>query len=149
HQRLRARVEHPDPWMRAMLCALVAMLETVRGRARLSLEYAKDSLAGFRALGDVWGRCQASAQVTDVRRFDDVGRTWALLEEGVRLAEGHGLSGLALSFRLRRAQTRLDTGEVAAAEEDLELLEAEGLPAQAEPRTVHRMVRIQLLRERG
>lgn len=149
HRRLRAQVDHPDPWMRSMVGSLLALLEVIRGRARLSMEYAEDSLTGFRALGDVWGECQALGQATDVYRFGDAERTSALLDQGVHLAERHGLEGLAENFRLRRAQGRIDSGGLAAAEEDLRFLETEGFPPETEPRVLCRMVWIQLLRERG
>lgn len=149
HQRLRAALEHSDPWIRAMVGALLAVLETIRGRVGLSREYAEASLAGFRALGDVWGRCQALAQVADARRYDDGERVLRLLDESTHLAVEGGLTGMASNLRLRRAQVRIDLGEFAAAEEELRVLERESRLPGVEAGVLHHMVRIQLLRERG
>lgn len=122
YERLVAAVEQDDPWMRAMVRLLLALLDVLSGRVGRSMERASTALEEFRACGDTWGQCQALAQAADSQRFGDLRRCGELLDEGMRLAEGTALRGMAAMFRVRRAQVLTDLGELEAARRDLRVL---------------------------
>ncbi|CAL9590221.1 hypothetical protein SUDANB121_05241 [Nocardiopsis dassonvillei] len=123
-KRITRALETSDPWMRAMVCTLLSLVDTLVGRFDAALEHAGAALEGFRALGDAWGVCQALAQAVDSHRFNDLERSGELLEEGIALADSQGLEGMAAVFRVRRAQVLIDRGDLGRARTELDRLAA-------------------------
>ncbi|MDT0329632.1 AfsR/SARP family transcriptional regulator [Nocardiopsis lambiniae] len=147
--RIARALDGPDPWMRAMVRLLLSLADALSGRLPSALEQATEALEGFRALDDAWGQCQALAQVIDVRRYDDLDHCRELMAEGILLAEGRSLEGMAGVFRIRRAQIHIDRGDLVAARADLDLASAAGGPAQPEHRVLLLLAEAQWERERG
>ncbi|MFE1103058.1 BTAD domain-containing putative transcriptional regulator [Nocardiopsis alba] len=136
-----------DPWTRALLYLMTAMLDATFGEIGRSRERAGLALEGMRALGDVWGQCNALAQLVDVCFHTDPERCGDLLSEGIGLAERSGLKGIVALFRILRAQTLVELGRIASAEEDLETVT--GTPLEKEHLVTFRMTRVMWLQAAG
>ncbi|WP_306369812.1 BTAD domain-containing putative transcriptional regulator [Nocardiopsis sp. CC223A] len=119
-KRIARVLDGSDPWMHAMACTLLSLVDTLVGRFDSALERADTALEEFRAVGDGWGVCQALAQAADLYRFVDRGHSAELLEEGVALADSQGLEGMAAVFRVRRAQALIDRGDLDPARAELD-----------------------------
>ncbi|WP_433700660.1 ATP-binding protein [Nocardiopsis sp. CA-288880] len=149
YERLAAALDQPDPWMRAMVRVLLSLLDAVTGHTGESAGKAEAALEEFRACGDAWGACQALAQLVDVYRFEDLERCRELLTDGMRLASESGLTGMAAVFRVRRAQTLTDLGELDAARRDLGALSDFEDPVQDEHRVLLSLAEAHWLGEAG
>ncbi|WP_017572640.1 AfsR/SARP family transcriptional regulator [Nocardiopsis halotolerans] len=147
YARLTAAANQPDPWMRAMVRLLLSLFDAISGHVGPSLERATAALEEFRARGDTWGQCQALVQVVDTHRFGDLERCRELLTEGIRMAGDAGLDAMAAMFRVRRAQTLTDLGDLEAAHHDLRALRASGKPIEKEHMVLLRLTEAQWLRE--
>ena len=148
----RARAEmalqgQEDPWTRAMVYLSLSMLDAIFGDAARSRARAEIALSTMRECGDVWGQCNALAQLVDATMATDLRRSRALLQEGIDLAEGSGLDGLGGLFRTLMAQILVELGDTDGAALELERIQAE--TAQDEHRVTHHMIRIHWMQATG
>lgn len=148
----RARAEaalqgQEDPWSRAMVYLSLSMLDAVFGDAPRSRERAEIALSTMRECGDVWGQCNALAQLVEATVATDLERSRDLLQEGIDLAEGAGLNRLGGLFRTLMAQILVELGDTEGAALELEGLRAE--TAEHEYRVTHHMTRIHWMQATG
>ncbi|SIO89945.1 BTAD domain-containing putative transcriptional regulator [Nocardiopsis sp. JB363] len=148
----RVRVEaalrrHEDPWVRAMMYLSVSILDAVFGDAPRSRERAEIALSTMRECGDVWGQCNALAQLVDTTAATDLQRSRELLQEGIDLAEGSGLERLGGLFRTLMAQVLVELGDVEGAALVFERVREETV--EDEHLVTHRMTRIHWLQATG
>ncbi|WP_116247129.1 BTAD domain-containing putative transcriptional regulator [Nocardiopsis sp. FIRDI 009] len=148
-ERVERAADQEDPWMRAMVLLMTALLDGVFGDAKRSVERALEAREGFRAVGDSWGELQALIQLSDVRRFDDPERCRVLLGDGIGLAGRAGLTSIAMVFRVKRARILIDLGELEAARRDLESVAEHGPPREDDHVVIVRLAEAELLREAG
>ena len=148
----RARAEaalqgQEDPWTRAMVYLSLSMLDAIFGDATRSRARAEIALSTMRECGDVWGQCNALAQLVDATMATDLERSRALLQEGIDLAEGSGLDGLGGLFRTLMAQILVELGDTDGAALELERLQAD--TSEDEHRVTHHMTRIHWMQATG
>lgn len=122
---MRAFGDHEDPWARAtgLLMGGIGEFEYGRGRARAAEGWLREALAGYRALGERWGLSLTLYWLSlAAENRGDAAEALALLEEAAELA---GLLGglesvpVPLMLRMRLAQLRARTGDLAGAEQEL------------------------------
>ncbi|MEU6149150.1 BTAD domain-containing putative transcriptional regulator [Actinosynnema sp. NPDC047251] len=81
-----ARLDHPDPWTRAMLWAVRGALRENVGDMAGAREDIEVAITGFREVGDRFGLSQALTGVAEARlAFGDAQGARAALEESVRM----------------------------------------------------------------
>ncbi|MEU6432329.1 BTAD domain-containing putative transcriptional regulator [Microbispora sp. NPDC046973] len=123
---MRAFGDHEDPWARAtaLLMGGIGEFEYGRAGARAAEAWLREALAGYRALGERWGLSLTLYWLSlAAENRGDAAEALALLEEAAELA---GLIGgleavpVPLMLRVRLAQLRARTGDVAGAERELE-----------------------------
>ncbi|WP_067974174.1 ATP-binding protein [Nocardiopsis trehalosi] len=117
--RLDAARGSADPWLRAAAATFAGLVHLAAGTVAPARDLLTDGLAGFRALGDRWGTCQALMIVAELVGMDDPDRERELLTEGVRLVDELGLKEMSAVLRGRRALNRAARGEIEAARRDL------------------------------
>ncbi|MFE3461768.1 BTAD domain-containing putative transcriptional regulator [Nocardiopsis aegyptia] len=139
-ERLERAVEQPDPWMGATVRLLLALVDSLYGRADRAMASITAALEGYRACADLWGQCQAVLQMVEAVRYEDLDRCLELLDEGLEKAGRAGLSGNVAAFRLRRAQVRTETGDLEGAREDLDVLLGVDIAIEDEHMIMLRMV---------
>ncbi|MEV4460495.1 BTAD domain-containing putative transcriptional regulator, partial [Microbispora sp. NPDC049633] len=122
---MRAFGDHEDPWARATALLMGGIAEFEYGGAGAGAAEARlrAALAGYRALGERWGLSLALYWLSLVaENRGDAAEALTLLEEAAELA---GLIGgmeaipVPLMLRVRLAQLRARTGDLAGAEREL------------------------------
>ncbi|MEU6409261.1 BTAD domain-containing putative transcriptional regulator [Microbispora sp. NPDC046933] len=121
----RAFGDHEDPWARAtaLLMGGIGEFEYGRAGAGAAEAWLREALAGYRALGDRWGLSLTLYWLSlAAENRGDAAEALTLLEEAAELA---GLVGgmeaipVPLMLRVRLAQLRARTGDLAGAEREL------------------------------
>ncbi len=122
---MRAFGDHEDPWARAtaLLMGGIGEFEYGRAGARAAETWLREALAGYRALGERWGLSLTLYWLSlAAENRGDAAEALTLLEEAAELA---GLIGgveavpVPLMLRVRLAQLRARTGDLAGAEREL------------------------------
>ncbi|MGI5158115.1 BTAD domain-containing putative transcriptional regulator [Microbispora sp. CA-102843] len=122
---MRAFEDHEEPWARAtaLLMGGIGEFEYGRAGARAAEAWLREALAGYRALGERWGLSLTLYWLSlAAENRGDAGEALTLLEEAAELA---GLIGgmeavpVPLMLRVRLAQLRARTGDLAGAELEL------------------------------
>ncbi|MEU8171456.1 BTAD domain-containing putative transcriptional regulator [Microbispora hainanensis] len=122
---MRTFGDHADPWARAtgLLMGGIGEFEYGRAGARAAEPWLRAALAGYRALGERWGLSLSLYWLSlAAENRGDAAEALTLLEEAAELA---GLLGgmeavpLPLMLRVRLAQLRARTGDLAGAEREL------------------------------
>ncbi|KOX10327.1 transcriptional regulator [Nocardiopsis sp. NRRL B-16309] len=139
-ERLERAVDQPDPWMGATVRLLLALIDSLYGRADRAMASTTAALEGYRACADLWGQCQAVLQMVEAVRYQDLERCLELLDEGMDQARRAGLTGNVAAFLLRRAQIRTETGDLDGARADLDALVGVDIAVQDEHVIMLRMV---------
>ncbi|WP_051393131.1 BTAD domain-containing putative transcriptional regulator [Glycomyces arizonensis] len=131
-----ARLDHPDPWTRAMLRVMRAMALEDRGEMTAMREDLRRAVAGFRGVGERFGLQQALAWLGQADlMFGDTAAGSAALEEAIALQRTLSPGTAAVRNRTVAAGARLMEGRVDAARAELEAIvddaESEGEHPQA------------------
>ncbi|MEU7890330.1 BTAD domain-containing putative transcriptional regulator [Microbispora bryophytorum] len=122
---MRAFGDHEDPWARAtaLLMGGIGEFEYGRAGARAAEGWLREALAGYRALGERWGLSLALYWLSlAAENRGQAAEALTLLEEAAELA---GLLGgmeavpVPLMLRVRLAQLRARTGDLAGADREL------------------------------
>ncbi|MBD3148502.1 BTAD domain-containing putative transcriptional regulator [Microbispora bryophytorum] len=122
---MRAFGDHEDPWARAtaLLMGGIGEFEYGRAGARAAEGWLREALAGYRALGERWGLSLALYWLSlAAENRGEAAEALTLLEEAAELA---GLLGgleavpVPLMLRVRLAQLRARTGDLAGADREL------------------------------
>ncbi|WP_182903774.1 BTAD domain-containing putative transcriptional regulator [Microbispora sp. H10830] len=122
---MRAFGDHEDPWARAtaLLMGGIGEFEYGRAGAGAAEAWLREALTGYRALGERWGLSLTLYWLSlAAENRDDAAEALTLLEEAAELA---GLIGgvdavpVPLMLRVRLAQLRARTGDLAGAEREL------------------------------
>ncbi|MBE3015705.1 winged helix-turn-helix domain-containing protein [Microbispora sp. NEAU-D428] len=122
---MRVFADHEDPWARAtaLLMGGIGEFEYGRAGARAAEARLREALAGYRALGERWGLSLTLYWLSlAAENRGEAAEALTLLEEAAELA---GLVGgleavpVPLMLRVRLAQLRARTGDLAGAEREL------------------------------
>lgn len=120
-QALRRNLSHPDPWARAFLQLLTAVIAENAGdldEARLALPAALD---GFRELGERWGTAMALSMLGAVRSLDgEVAGAIAAFEEAMRLMGELNATDDVTFVLVRLSGLRRRAGDLPGARADAE-----------------------------
>ncbi|MFG3255363.1 BTAD domain-containing putative transcriptional regulator [Streptomyces sp. NPDC048172] len=130
---IEARLDHPDPWTRAMLRLMRAAFRENKGYAaglREDLDAAAD---GFRSVGDRWGLAMSLTQLGEYQALTgEIEESRAALEEALRLMRELRARNDIGQLRVRLAELDARAGCTGAARAELtDLLRAalrEGVP---------------------
>ncbi|MEV0679169.1 BTAD domain-containing putative transcriptional regulator [Actinosynnema sp. NPDC050436] len=114
-----ARLDHPDPWTRAMLWAVRGAARENSGDMAGAREDIEVAIAGFREVGDRFGLSQSLTGVADARlAFGDAEGAEAALEESVRLLRELDPDDDAGQERVQLAWARALRGDVERAKQE-------------------------------
>ena len=141
-ERLERAVDQPDPWMRATVRLMLALIDSLHGRADRAVASITAALEEYRACADLWGQCQAVLQMVEAVRYQDLERCLELLDEGLDMAGRAGLAGNVAAFLLRRAQIRTEIGDLDGAREDLDAVVGVDVAVEDEHLVMLRMAEV-------
>ncbi len=114
-------LEHPDPWGRAAIMLMVAVLADNEGDFSVTEELIPKSLAAFEELGDRWGIGTASSQMAEIRRSrGDLDGAVELLERARRMMIELLVTDDEAQALVRIAQLRMEQDDLPGARRDLE-----------------------------
>ncbi|MBW4718276.1 BTAD domain-containing putative transcriptional regulator [Saccharothrix obliqua] len=118
-----ARLDHPDPWTRAMLRVVAGAARENVGDMRGAREDLETAIAGFREVGDRFGLSQALTAVAEAHlAFGRPELAVAALEESVALLREVDDTDDATHERILLVHARIQLGELARAEEECRVL---------------------------
>jgi ATP/maltotriose-dependent transcriptional regulator MalT len=114
-------LEHPDPWGRAAITLMIAVLADNEGDFPVTEELIPKALAAFEELGDRWGIGTASSQMAEIRRtHGDLDGAVELLQRARRMMIELLVTDDEAQALVRIAQLRMEKGDLAGARRDLE-----------------------------
>ncbi|MCD5350466.1 BTAD domain-containing putative transcriptional regulator [Kineosporia mesophila] len=115
-------LHHTDPWARAMLRLMVAMLAENEGDFERCREHIPQALAMFEEIGDRWGIATASSQLAEIMRVDgELDRAIELFTRARQLMiELHATDDEAQAL-VWIARIRQEKGDLEGARRDLEV----------------------------
>jgi tetratricopeptide (TPR) repeat protein len=113
-----------DPWVRAAAPLLQGTFGSMLGRMEWAEASCRESLAAFRALGELWGAAAVLVQLAELAEVRaDYPTAIAAMDEAISLAHELGAWGDLAHISGKLAAIRLRMGDLTRARDDLERAE--------------------------